>query len=483
MKFTDEILVSFAAADDLKSEGRNRGWISDFVYFLEMRFAQLFNKQIKIIHNPDCKTLFQLGSGKMHITVVSTKFLASPTCRDFLKGLHTGEDATGAEGINSFFVQIDPVDQKTQKEYPDILNSYEFFRPDQAGQERMLLTGGEVKLEYFLALENLAFDIYTTNLSSSEDFAKLMAGTLGRGEKIFLGFAGKDTKAQRNRVKWELEHFGFRVVPMQQVNPDAKHSRNMTEEMLSGSILSVHLIGSDFDPNLGKTNSFSPEMHNAVAADFSKTHNLLRLIWIPPTLDISDEKEYENLSRLRDDADAIRSAEIFQVPIEEFTRVVLTKIEEVRSGVGAKTDSENGPTDASLYLIYQFKDIKAADALRLEMQTSGVQVIMLEGSSSSLETKRRHQQHLIECDAAMIFYTDSNSIWLETKVNDLRKSAGMGRSGPIPMKALLLENGAKLPQWEGIKDEFEILQSDGKKDPAAIRDFVSRMKRNQTGKS
>lgn len=476
MKFTDEILVSFAAADDQQSEGRSRGWVSDFVHFLERRFTQLFNREIKISLNPDCSTSYQAGADKIVITVISNNFLSSSSCIKFLQDLHDANDGSATAGLKSFFIQMEAVEAKSIKKFPSIGNAYEFFQSDDAGVDQLLITGGEGQLNYFLALENLAFDIYSTTVVSDNENVKRLEGTLGNGEKIFLGFAGKDTKPQRNRIKWELEHFGFRVVPLQQMSPNEQVARGLSKEMLEGALLSVHLVGEEFDPKLGSGNTFTPEMHNAVAAEYCKTHNLQRLIWIPPSLDISDEKEHENLSRLRDDADAIRGAEIFQIPIEEFTRVVLTKIEEVRAGSNGSMSGDTSNSGKNLYLIHQFKDNDEAGALRKQLEDQGLQVLMLEGNGSSLETKRRHAQHLVECDAAMIYYADANPIWLEMKVNDLRRSAGMGRSGPISLKAVYLTNNTDLPQWQGMDQEFTILRMEGAGDPAAMRDFISQMK-------
>ena len=112
------------------------------------------------------------------------------------------------------------------------------------------------------------------------------------------------------------------------------------------------------------------------------------------------------------------------------------------------------------YLIYEFADKKDVKGIKQQLVERKLDVLELSAGDSSLDTRRKHYANLVNCDSSVIYYGETNPIWLETKINDLRKAPGMGRKGPVPVKIIYCGAGVEVPDWESIKNEFVVVHDD-----------------------
>ena len=67
-----------------------------------------------------------------------------------------------------------------------------------------------------------------------------------------------------------------------------------------------------------------------------------------------------------------------------------------------------------------------------------------EGDESEL--REYHQDNLVHCDAAIIYYGAPNELWVQRKLADLRKAFGLGRERPYQAKAVVVGAPARAGQ-------------------------------------
>ena len=92
------------------------------------------------------------------------------------------------------------------------------------------------------------------------------------------------------------------------------------------------------------------------------------------------------------------------------------------------------------------------------------------------QVRQDHEANLAECDAVLIYYGAANELWLRSKLRELQKIAGYGRSKPIVIKAVYIappDNTGKAavphPRCDGH-------QLGGAPFAGLARAFVSRLK-------
>jgi len=67
---------------------------------------------------------------------------------------------------------------------------------------------------------------------------------------------------------------------------------------------------------------------------------------------------------------------------------------------------------------------------------------MSEKAQSNIENIRIHHKNLIKCDAVLIVQTESNKLWLNSKISDILKAPGIGRKKKYAAKALYTMNNS-----------------------------------------
>ena len=54
------------------------------------------------------------------------------------------------------------------------------------------------------------------------------------------------------------------------------------------------------------------------------------------------------------------------------------------------------------------------------------------------ELREYHQENLVQCDGALIYYGAADEFWVERKLSDLRKAFGLGRARPYVANAVFV---------------------------------------------
>jgi hypothetical protein len=171
-------------------------------------------------------------------------------------------------------------------------------------------------------------------------------------------------------------------------------------------------------------------IERASAADFC------RLIWMPPNLAIDDERQKKWVERLENDSRCQAGADLLKSPLEDFKTVLHTRLNPPAPPKGDRPAPAPDQTALQrVYLICDQRDLEATQPLvDFLFNQFEVTLPVFEGDES--QVRREHEANLAECDAVIVFYGAGNELWLRSKLRELQKIAGYGRTKPMLAKAV-----------------------------------------------
>ncbi len=456
-KFENDVFVSYAHIDDqVLAEGQT-GWIATFHRALQVRLGQLLGKPPKIWRDPKLqgndvfadKLVDRLPQVAVLVSVLSPRYVKSEWClRELNEFLRVTEGARIADKLRVFKVVKTPIlrDQTPPPLQPVL--GYEFFTVDsQSGREHELefsqtLASPEEQRLYLLKLDDLAHDI--ANLltmlegTGAEPTAEATDGAKGC---VYLAETSSDLKDQRDAIRRELLGNGYTVLPDQPLPFVASECATVVRDQLARCRLSVHMIGRNYGmvPE-GATESIVALQHEA-AIERSQTGEFCRLIWIPPGVTTSDQRQQQLLDRVQSDPRNDSGTDLLKTPIEDFKSVLHVRLnppkpKEPKTASESPPRSDAGDAIKRIYLISDRRDAENTRPLEDFLFGRQYEVILPVFDGDEAQIRQEHEANLTDCDAALIYYGAGNELWLRSKLRELQKIAGYGRTRPMLAKAV-----------------------------------------------
>jgi len=450
--YENDVFVSYAHLDDQSLAPGQPGWITTLHRALEIRLGQLLGKSPRIWRDPKlqgndvfAETLVdRLPRVAVLVSVLSPPYIRSEWC---LRELNEFLQATGgarlADKLRVFKVVKTPI---SRAETPEPLQStlgYEFFTVDpHSGREHELgltvaLTAPEDLLLSMARLDDLAHDVAA--------LLKMLGGqataTADKG-CVYVAETSSDQRERRDAVRRELQGNGYTVLPDRPLPVVGSECASFVREQLARCRLSVHLIGQHFGivPEMA-TDSIVVLQHD-LAAEQAGTkagaEGFCRLIWMPPDLVSNDPRQEQFLARLRSDPMNDKASDLLTSTLEDFKQVLHARLNPPRPRDPAPVraaDSGGGPF-ARLYLICDPRDIDRTRPLEDVLLAEGLEVVLPIFDGDEAQVRQEHEANLAECDGALIYYGAGNELWLRSKLRELRKAAGYGRTAPLRATAI-----------------------------------------------
>jgi hypothetical protein len=146
------------------------------------------------------------------------------------------------------------------------------------------------------------------------------------GPPIYLAETTFDLSDERDRVKRELQHKGYTVLPDKPLPLITGEFQNGVRSYLSQCQLSVHLIGENYGIIPEGEVASVVHLQNELAAEHSAEASFLRLIWIPLGLQARDPRQLEFIKFLQNDPEAQKGADVLQTPLEDLKTVIEDKL-------------------------------------------------------------------------------------------------------------------------------------------------------------
>jgi len=476
-----DIIINYTDKDNESSSKSEPGWVSDFSRFITIMLTQVLGRvpSITLKAEGSALSVAELKSTGVLISILSPQFMNSGQCLDAIEEF---SKVTSSSSVPRMFKVLKS--EISYEDQPAKLRdtiTYGLYDIDYDSGTSIVFNdyfGPAAENIYWMKMVDLAYDVHESLLMLEEADKKDGVTPLYKRDTIFLAETGQDLNVQRNVIRRELQRHGFRVLPDHTLPRDSAAAEKEIKKELAESVMSVHLIGNSYgEIPVGAERSIV-DIENRLAAEKVKDNpdgrKLQRLIWINPNQENSSDQQKNFIENIQRDLTALESAEIFQIPLEDFKNTLREELFESTNGSdGLSMDVKVDNRKSNAYLIYDKLDQEEAISVGKELTKSGLNVLHTEFDGNVLELRKLHQEKLKHLDVGIVFKGKVNDNWVRMKILDLLKAPGLGRSKPILGKAVIGGIGAELSS-EKYKDlDLEIMSTDRKeKLSAQIDNFI-----------
>jgi hypothetical protein len=508
MSFENDVFISYAHIDNHPLTEGQEGWISEFHRALEIRLGQLRGEKPKIWRDLKLQgndffadtIVEQFPRVALLVSVLSPRYVKSEWCirelREFWRVAEQHGGVRVADKSRVFKVVKTPVPLDLHPTEVQGLLGYEFYQFDRSGRpvEFGRLFGSEAERQYWSKLNDVAYDIYqllgnlerrvAVEVDSSVEISGSVAQGNGTGERvvalkppIYLAETTFDLTDERDKIWRELQQRGHLVLPDQALPPYNPAFERLVQENLERCRLSIHLIGSRYGIVPEGADRSLVELQHELAIAHNQNHpDFIRMLWMPIGLEVQEPRQEALLSRLQDDA------ELLQTSLEELKTLIQDRLNprpQVPTAERADNRSESDPL--RVYLICDQRDEEAIAPLDDYLYDQGFEVIRPLFDEDETQVRQDHLDTLQVCDAVMIYYGGGNEKWLRTKLGDLRKIAGYGRSHPMLAKAVYVTEPQTTQKQQFRTREAIVIRSFGEFEPGLLEPFLAQIAQRQGG--
>jgi hypothetical protein len=354
------------------------------------------------------------------------------------------------------------------------LLGYEFYALDQAKRAReyrLPPTAGDESYKACLdTLEDLAYDIkMTLEALRAIRSQEAPATDVDASRVVYVAETVSDLRAQGDQLKRELRQRGFVVFPCEAAPENGARYREFVASQLKQATLSVHLLGELYGVTLEGEKQSTIEIQIEEAGRIAGTGALRRVLWLPEHLTPREERQQRFIDTLQQDAANQANTELLQTSIENLKTYMLRKLT-----VPPRPHASVKPTGTPsiVYLIHDQRDGEAIDPLRDCLMTRGYEVKPSYFDGGETELREYHQENLVQCDGAIVYYGAANELWVQRKLSDLRKAFGLGRQRPYLAKAVFVGLPPK-PEKERFRtQEAMVIHAPQAFSPDALEPFL-----------
>ncbi len=449
MSYTEDIFISYAHIDNAPLVEGQKGWITNFHRALEVRVAQLTGKTPRILRDAKIQDDDYVAAGlarrlqevALLVSVLTPRYVQSEWCgrqvEEFLKSSEAGDGAVLDDRSRVFKVIKTPVPRERHPEELQKLLGYEFFvRDTESGRTRELdmTFGDQLGRDYWAKVDDLAHDI--CDLLGQLDAPSMATASSGDDAAlVFLAETTFDLSPARENVRRDLLRKGFGVLPDGPLPLVASELTEQVTEDLARCRLSVHLVGQTYGVIPEESTASLIEVQNELAIARA---GLPRLVWMPPELEVADQRQRDFIERLRTDARLQAGADILEKPLEELKSAIYRQLEPATSAAPEEPAAlvEDEARLVRIYLICDQRDLDATPSLEDHLFDLGYEVVLPVFEGDEAQVREEHEETLCTCDATVVYYGAGNELWLRRKLREIQRSPGLGRSVPLAAEAI-----------------------------------------------
>jgi hypothetical protein len=441
MKFEHDIFISHAQAAGPENSTASE-WSLKFCDYLAALINRLYEKKPAIMLHEDLRvrqsmlgeSLQNIISGTAVIVIIlSPDYIRSATymkeLEDIFNALEKHEAETGIRH-RIFKVLMQPISQEEQPAFLKRELNYSFFEINRYNKKPITydLSGkNEPDPKFWSKLVDLAYDIADAVSDLSSDKEISIAGKERPG--VFLAETSFDQAENRDMLKRELQHLGFRVLPYTQIPEEAELARTAIESSLGQSVMAIHLLGAWYGDFIRNSKYSFIDFQIKTVKDYlsvrKDSNSFNQMIWIPNDIKPTDQRQALYLKRLKRDESQFNT-EIIETPFEVFKTILNIRLNELTNPTVIPVAEKN-----KLYVIYEkeSKD-KIKDYLH-QIRSKGFDILESHGEDGNYFPLTRHINNLLIADAVLIYKGDCPMDWLNSKIRDLVKAPGYGKSKPF----------------------------------------------------
>ncbi|HXT62118.1 MAG TPA: toll/interleukin-1 receptor domain-containing protein [Pyrinomonadaceae bacterium] len=465
--YEDDIFISYAHNDNQALLEGQRGWVDVFHQALERRLQVHLGAKPSIWRDPRLQgneifadaLVEQVPKVAILISILSPSYLNSEWCRREMQMFSRIATDTGGVrlGNKARIFKIEKINVPLDKHPAELqgMTGYQFYYMDDHRARELSAESGPHAIDYWQRIDDVAQDIATLmqemkTRGATPDVQVFETPVAAPGETIYLAETSFDLSPQRDNIKRELQERGHMVIPDRPLPLNGPALEDAVRHYLDTSKLSIHLIGANYGVIPEAADRSVVCMQNDIAAERSMGNGFSRLIWLPEGLETREDRQRQFIEYLRNDSTAQQGADVLQTSIEELKTYIQDKLRPKPKAVASNGNGNgHGKVDEGplrVYLICDKQDYDAIAPIENHLFDQGYEVTLPLFEGDEAEVREDHKESLMLCDAVVIFYGNSSEGWLRTKLRDLQKIPGYGRTKPMLAEAIYTgppENPAK----------------------------------------
>lgn len=474
------------AKEDNEAVARNKQpWVDTFRRLLSHMCSQVSNRQnsIHLVSTDELSEGHIIEEG--HYIIIISPQLFSDSLNTQWRAIL--EQVSG-RNIEIFKAIKSPVNSIVEPDWLKFRLEYNFYKKDENSgsiEEVTDFFSEEAEKGFWLSLTDLTYDLMST---------KLPKDTLC----VYLANTSEDFAKRRSVVKRELQRHGYRVLPDRMLPTDSQELSEQMERDMQNCCMSIHMIGENYGQLLNDLDISVVEYQNLEASKYSKKLEaegrfFKRYIWLPNNELLADERQRFYIDRLNRNTEKQHGSEFLQNHIEDFKTVLLNYLEAEKKE--DRTFEEEDVILSSLnttnrgkllYLIVDQRDEHASIPMKEWLDSQGYQVLRTDlASHRSGNARVIHQRNLNLCDGLIIFFSRATEAWLVSKLQDILKSPGMGRTVPLDNKAIFTDSEENEKRLESIQEknlqyqDALVILNKGEFSPASLESFLLNLPKSQ----
>jgi hypothetical protein len=441
MSFEYDIFIGYAPASGNENQATT-SWALKFGDYLTMLMNRLSVKKPAFMLHDDLRVRQSVLGEKpgsvfsntaVYIIILSPEYIKSETYQKELEELYSWVDNDKSEAGKKrriFKVFPQPVLPEEQPECLKNELSYNFFEINRFNKKPITFdlngkNGPDDK--FWTRLVDLAYDITDVLIDLSED--KTGGKPARECPAVFLAETSFDQTENRDMLKRELQHLGYRVLPALPLPEKAEKAKLAIDQCLKQSVITVHLLGAWYGEFIKNSKFSFIDFQIKTVKEFivakDTTHKPYQIIWIPNDLKPTDQRQALYLKRLKRD-EAQYLTEIIETPFEVFKTILNARLDDLTNPQFKPIAEKN-----KLYVIFEKSAKEKMAEYIILMQAKGYDILEHHENGEDFFPLSKHINNLLTADAVLIYKGDSTMEWLNSKIRDLVKAPGYGKSKPF----------------------------------------------------
>lgn len=492
--FDDDIIISYAHLDDQPLKGHD-GWITNLHHDLETRVSQLLGYKVAVWRDPKLtgndeytdELVDQMAGKGVLVSVLSPRYLTSDWCLREVREFCLAAERTGGVRVNNKFRIFKVVKTPVPRDqYPPPLRDlleYRFYRIEESTDRPHEFNpeiDPEALKDYWARVEDLATDIKEL----LKTLKGLATGSNGKsGPTIYLAETTYDLNDKRDSIKRELQQRGCNVLPDRPLPLRASDLDVAVREYLGQSGLAIHLIGEKYGIIPEAADCSITCLQARIAQELANKYSFSRIIWMPSGLTAKEDRQREFIETLRNDSTVENAPDVLESSVDELKTLIKTRLDDIAKH---ETDQETPKLDDSsltIYVVCDPRDLNDLAPLEDHLFNLNFEVITpaMEGDES--QVREDHLENLRTCDAVIIYYGAAQEPWFRTKLRDLRKLPGYGRSRPMLAQAIYISGPTTTAKEHFRTHEPMVIKNLDSFAPHLLDPFVKEIEKGKKGKA
>lgn len=289
--------------------------------------------------------------------------------------------------------------------------------PEEVKNAKGYFFGSDQQDNYWMNMVNLAYEIQSmiTTIRSTKKDINL--------KNIFFPITAPENLIFKDILKAEFLKHSFYDIEEKKDS----YINTSTDDLIKKADAYVTLFPTEKE----LSDKEKDKLYNQLQLISGDTSGKNHFIWLNPKSDYHNDAF---LSKIKAEG-LIENAEVVQNPIEIFKSIVIR----ILSDSGSSNKKDDKALENLVYIIHETGNNEIQN-LSQELTKHGKNIVNTNDILKSKKPVLEHRDMLVKCNHIIILYDRDNRAWLLSKLNDLMKTKGYGKSEAFKSKHLLLKD-------------------------------------------